>query len=294
VKRHSAPSTDKPLKDTQGAPEHCALGTLNQRFHETLGEFSAKAREALASGRVPVLLRLDDRLVLSVGDDRRAFNINARDYHLFKALAHLPLLAYLLRATGQGSAANSSTLQEALLETESELDWDALELGPISEVKAALEKVLTKSCVRDDDGQSLAILKTLQARCVQLAAKGEVASLCDAAQQVRRALEPSQWQEMHVVISGGTQPRYKQLSKNFFIRLLEDAKGDPATATHQVIYSESCQELDGAIKLVTKRLVNGHLAELFMNSPVDLDEDVLGDAGLAAIESVFGREPSPE
>jgi hypothetical protein len=62
-------------------------------------------------------------------------------------------------------------------------------------------------------------------------------------------------------------------------------------AAHRVIYAESCKTVEEALKLVATRIVSANLGEVFLHSPLSLDDDVLGDAGLAAIRDLF--TPSP-
>ncbi|MGZ8935677.1 MAG: hypothetical protein ACXW04_12340, partial [Methylobacter sp.] len=131
-------------------------------------------------------------------------------------------------------------------------------------------------------------LKPIFHSLVADAALDEATQLMTAMASIKlRVSDAQQWSQAFFVICAGHQPRYKQITKRFFERwLLEETHSD-LEAVHRVIYAESCQTLGEALQLVSTRIVSANLGEIFFHSPLSLDEDVLGDAGLAAIDRLF-------
>lgn len=83
------------LQDTAEKPTSSPLGNLNQIFHEEYQYWQDRAKQTIIDGKVPVLIRLDDRLVLVKGQQQSVFQINGDRYHELKALSHIPLAVYL-------------------------------------------------------------------------------------------------------------------------------------------------------------------------------------------------------
>ncbi|MEE4185610.1 MAG: hypothetical protein V2J12_07580 [Gammaproteobacteria bacterium] len=266
-------------RETAARPSSSTLGMLNRRFHERLAEARSDELARIHDGEVPVVLRIDDRLLVAVGSSVTIAAINGAEYHILKALAHLPVLAHLESVSRQNPASAGLTVD---LEHYDQFLRDRS--ISVSQFRYLTDKLAQRSLTNDEHMDLAAIQKCL----ISLAAENEVANLVDALLQVKtKLIEGSMWQRTHFVIYGGNQPRYKHLSKNFFKRLLTEQTKSEGAAIHRVIYSETCDTLDAAKDLVADRLVNGRLANVFMDSPLSLDADVLGDAGLEAIDRCF-------
>lgn len=276
-------------RDTSCEPSDSPLGHLNTMLHNCLQDFTGRARERVASGKVTVILRMDDRLLFSSGEHLRCHKVNGHRYHRLKALAHIPALAHLLHANRGNDPQPGQWISQSLDECAQWLDEQGLKQAAIRTAIDALivnGPSLANSGLTEDQ-QALSVINEFQQRCVRAAATDEVDALLSIMRRYRNQLDEQVWQATHFVVCGGHQPRYKQLSKNFFMRFLQKHGSTEDQARHRVIYSETCTSLDDARQLVAERLVNGHLAKVFLNSSTSLDKDVLGDAGLAAMDAAL-------
>jgi len=276
-------SADIESVSTEGRPESSQLGELNQRFHRYFASAQRAAHDRIENGDVPVVLRLDDRLVLAHGSRTTVAVINGAEYHMLKALAHLPMLAFLdsARADSLGAEALAAIVND-----------HAGLLARRSVDAAAFGECLQQLVAGNRDTSEQTSLSAIQQQLIALAAEDEVARLREICDQIQQELsEAGRWNVTHFVVSGGNQPRYKNLSKSFFKRLLSEQAGADEAAIHRVIYSETCDSLADAKDLVADRLANGALADVFLDSPISLDSDVLGDAGCEAIDRAFANAP---
>jgi len=265
--------------DTDSRPAASPLGQLNARFHERIEATRQTALDRIQAGEVPVLLRLDDRLIIAHGSRVSIAAINGAEYHLLKALAHLPVTAHL--EANQATESSAGEFAEAVDTYERFLTDRSIDARAY---RRLIMQLVDGSLGRNQYNEVSAVQHAL----IALAAADEVAKLAEVTARVEQELASvGCWERTHGVICGGNQPRYKHLSKHFFKRLLTEQTGSGDAATHRIVYSETCDHLEKAKELVADRLVNAKLAELFMDSPISLDADVLGDAGLAAIERVF-------
>lgn len=276
---------------SESKPAGRALGYLNQRFHEYLEEFEQTAREEILSGHVPVAWRSGDELVYCVGKATQSIAINCSGYHVLKALAHLPLLAWLQCETDSSEGVLLDQIEAAIDESaDFLLQFD---LAP-SVVKTAMQSAFAKLEQNEISDDGMLAVTDLHKLLIKTAARDEVKALMQAVRALQQTVDDVQWQRTHFVVSGGSQARYKELSKNFFVRLVLEQTGCQKQSIHRVIYAEDCQTLKDAIGLVAERLVNGRLAEVFLNSPISLDQDVLGDSALEAMDELFSGSSAPE
>lgn len=266
-------------RQTEARPVSSPLGHLNRRFHARLSTARQEALEQIKSGEVPVVLRLDDRLIVAHGAKVTRAAINGAEYHMLKALAHLPVLAHL--ESVHSPREDPGQFAEVIKDCERFLLDRSIDAAAFSRLVVNV----ARGTLSDSEHADLAVI---QQHLIARAAENEVSRLVGVMHKVERDLAAADcWSQTHFVVCGGNQPRYKHVSKSFFNRLLTEQTGSDEAEIHRVLYSETCDSLDAARDLVANRLVNGDLAQTFMDSPISLDSDVLGDAGLRAIDQVF-------
>jgi hypothetical protein len=197
-------------------------------------------------------------------------------------MSHVPLAVYLWLAEGR---ADDHRLRRALT--------DCAAIGEAAVGLAEACQALADQYDRDGLLGHQAVhafsrsLGPLFDRLVTEATEEEVAALGSVMRRIEDELGEARWAQTFLVVCAGHQPRYKQLTKLFFERWLNARPGATADTRHRVLYAEARNSVDEALDLLATRIVNGRLAEVFLNSPLSMDQDVLGDAGIAELNRFF-------
>ena len=100
------------VRDTSVRPERPVLGEFNRLFHDLYTAREERVIERLESGEIPVVVRMDDRLILLAGDEVTEYVITAERYHELKAASHIPAAVHL--ALAEPSAECATRLMDGL------------------------------------------------------------------------------------------------------------------------------------------------------------------------------------
>lgn len=129
------------------------------------------------------------------------------------------------------------------------------------------------------------------ARLMDRAARDEVCNIMEVLEKLD-AEEEIIWAETFLVVCDGAQPRYKNLSKMLFRRWIESRSEQLLDVSHHVLYSDVCQSYADVVDLLSRHLAGSVIGDVFLQNPLSLNQDVLGNAAQRAIEHYFsgGRE----
>jgi|AZIJ01.1.fsa_nt_gi hypothetical protein len=284
--------TNIQLEDTTKRPDAYPLYDINQHFHDQLEELRTSMRKKLDDGNIPVVVRLDSRLILALGDKRTILNVNDTYFHQLKAVAHLPIMLFLAARNNGDTAAISTEVQEALSQLQ---NGDCLPPSTLSIMQEAVTSltddsqwpILEFSAVRQ---YNEALQPAFQALITQ-AAKDEVEQTLKALHTLEALVDDDKrWKQTFYVICAGHQPRYKQLAKVLFRRWVFEATASSTEVEQRVLYGESLESVAAALELVATRLVNSDIGDAFLKSPLAMNQDVLGEAGEIAVNNAFSTE----
>lgn len=276
------------MTDTSSRPGQPALQKLNRLFHDTYSARGDGVWEQLRSGETPVIVRTGDRLVLHSDGETTDYEITGERYHELKAACHIPAAVHLALAEAESPADQAAVLAAGL----EGLDGLGASVDAIvCSTRILLEKM--RVAARESDLQeALAAYRSAARRALEALAREAAGIEIDAMDSAMRGIEArlpqKRLRESYFVICGGHQPRYKQLSKMYFRRWLDEAGWPGSRIAHQVIYAEGKETLDEALELVRTRIVDGRLSAALFEDLTSLDEDVLGDAGIEQLERRFG------
>lgn len=276
------------LKNTEAQPEHSVLGVINQNFHRDYKALVERQRELIESGQYTVLVRLDDRLSLFRGRDETCFHVNTEHYHSYKAASHIALATFLLLEYGAEDAEEFTGLLHRV---------DAQGDADIEQVVAVCQQVMGKA-----DGKPLSYqtvkefgksLAAPLARLLDRAARDEVHNIMAVLEKLDTD-EQINWAETFLIVCDGAQPRYKNLSKMLFRRWIESRSEHLLDYTHHVLYSEACQSYDDVMDLLSRHLAGSVIGDVFLQNPLSLNQDVLGNAAQRAIDHYFSGGGQPD
>lgn len=249
-------------------------------------------RQKLDEASIPVVVRLDSRLVLALGNKRTVLTINESYFHQLKAVAHIPILLFLAARNNADITAITTEVQHALSELQSAVQLPASILSIIDEAVTSLINtsqwpILEFSAVRHYNDALQPAFQPL----IALAARDEVEQTLKGLQRFGAEVDDEQrWKQTFYVVCAGHQPRYKQLAKLVFRRWILELTESSDEVEQRVLYGESLESVEAARELVVTRLVNREIGDAFLKSPLAMNQDVLGEAGEIAVESVFSAE----
>lgn len=269
------------LKNTEAQPEDSVLGTINQHFHRDYQALIERQRQLIESGQYTVLVRMDDRLSVFRGTDETRFYVNTANYHGYKAASHIALATFLLLEHRRDGVAHFESL---LRQLDPQGDQD------VAQVVAASRQLMAeaggqKLCYQavKDFGKALA---APLARLLDRAARDEVHRIM-AVLEGLDAEHAISWADTFLVVCDGAQPRYKNLSKMLFRRWIESRHDQLLDYQHHVLYSEACQTYEQVVDLLSRHLAGNVIGDVFLQNPLSLNQDVLGNAAQRAIDEYF-------
>ncbi len=276
------------LRETRVRPAQPALGEFNRLFHDLYTARADDRLRELESGDTPVVVRMDDRLILQWQGRDLEYEITGEPYHELKAASHIPAVVFLALTDTERSTDRLAAL-EAGLDGLPAFDQGADAIAGIT--RALLEQVRSSrpSDVHEAlSGYRSAVRSALQTMARE-AAGMEIEALDRAMRDIEARLECNRLQQTYFVVCAGHQPRYKQLSKMYFRHWLVDAGWPESRVAHHIVYAEGKASLKEALELVRTRIIDGQLAAALFGDLASLDEDVLGDAALEQLARRFGR-----
>ena len=261
---------------------------LNDWFTGDYAERLQIVQQRIRDDALPLLIRLGDDAIGLRGAERRQVRVLSERYHALKSLCHAPIAIYLRLSAARGGALAGPDVR-ALADLAAELRAFDTPEAPMRALRTASIDFLDTVCaLGHTDHDRLAAFER-QTRdplraCIDLAARDELETLHRHVQTFTATFTKQDWRAFRVVICASHQPRYRQSAKQYFKRLLHEHEGIEG----QVLYGENCRSEADALQLVATHLLDRELAEFFLDSPLDLQQDVLGDAAERVVEDIFG------
>lgn len=269
------------------------LDAANRAFGARYAERLDREVRRMAEEGLPVLIRMDDDLVLRSGSRRVCLTIADARYTGLKSVCHLPLGLYLEAGAAGRSAAALESLTGWVPMLESLADPSVHRAGTWADpVDRGLAAAIAAHCLdfvhgcRDDGCIALdrlqrftAGVRPLTARATERAAARALERLADAVTHLERTFDDEDaWRELFCVVCSGHQPRAGELNMQFFRRYLHDRRIGGSQAEHRLLYGEGLGEEDDALRLVAQRRVDAELGVHFTGSATRLNQDVLAHA----------------
>lgn len=265
---------------------------IPQLFGQYYSTRKAELRSRLLAGDVPVIVRVGPELFFLHDRRRRQQQVTGEEYDRLKHLCHIPLALYLRLA----ELVDQPLTARDVHELQRIAEWlDALEPqdGPSREivhcVRSVVGRALEARHVTADLLQQLARdpSDAIEA-CIDRAAMVELSAVHEIVERWTATFDDEHWAQLRVVVCANHQARYKQATKRYFQRRLGEPQREGAAGEHHVTYAESAATLDEALDLLATQMLDAELGTAFRNSPLALQQDVLGDAAERALDEILG------
>jgi len=281
------------------APRSGPLAPANAGFHETYERLVAATVAGLGHD-VPVIVMLGDDLTLLAGGDRRTEQALPEHYHQLKSIGHLVfgvLLTLLDHGSGPLSDATRAALTQRLVELdEAQAAIAGLPAGEqptqqtlLDHARRLIETVLASQSA--DDGLLATHARHLGpfiSRTTATAVRFELDRLHAIVTSWRQSLGRERWSRVIVVVCGRHQPRYRDVARQYFGRLLREAEGIGAATEDRILYAEQIDSVDSALDLLARHMIDQRASALLFGDRRHLQQDLLADAAAAYLDQLLG------
>ena len=302
-----ASPSGSPPSGSAALPPEDPLVALNDVFHDAYSE----RREALVSRMGPVIVQIDDVLILRHGELRLEGASRTRRYHEFKAIDHLPLGLFVLLLDAKGSLDARSRARLGALRGLITVVADGLpERGFTPEQLARQRRILEASKALVErvlaDGQVPADALTAFARAqapellanAEDAARDQLETMHATVEAWKERLAPEDRERLRVVVAAAHMSTPGNLSLQYFSLALGEAWAgrfdqEDLGPGKRVLVSETGFDEAQALTLLATQTLDARVGRRFFGEEDRLTRDVLADASERILSEMFQTRPEP-
>ena len=297
------PVTQRKLAEAQELPPRDGLfAAVNVGFHKAYTRLVEQVLAQLGES-VPVVVVIgDDATLLCDGGEQRAQVIPAR-YHELKALAHLAFGVQLtLMANGSGrlielSASELHERRAQIREAQANASFSpTVTITPkapaelLCRARTLVDRVLAEGAVDFESLQEhVRALASHALETARLAVCIELEQLHALLGRWRNHVGEARWAGLYVVVCGTHQPRYREATCQYFGRLLHQPDGSGAEREDRLVYGEGLCDIDAALDLLARHIIDQRASNLFFGDRRRLQEDLLADAAATEVRRLFPK-----
>ena len=300
------PYTQRKLAQARNLPpRNGPFSAFNIGFHATYTRLVEQVLAQLGDTVPVVVLIGDNATLLCDGGEQREQVIPTR-YHELKALAHLAFGVQLtLMANGSSRLTELTAnelherrvqIREAQSAANSAFSTATGTTAPnapaelLCRAGTLVDSVLTQGVV---DFQRLhehvRALASHALETAQLAVRIELEQLHALLGRWRNDLGERHWAGLYVVICGAHQPRYREATCQYFGRLFHEPEGSAAEREDRLVYGEGLCDVDAALDLLARHIVDQRASNLLFGDRRRLQEDLLADAARTEVRKLFPK-----
>ena len=286
-------------------PRNEPYAAINSGFHATYTRLVEQVLAQLGDSVPVVVLIGDDATLLCDGREQREQVIPAR-YHDLKALAHLAFgvqLTLMANGSGRLTELTASELHEKraqIREVQAGINaWPiSASSSPMMKAPAELlcrarvlaDRVLAEGAVDFERLQEhIRALASHALETAQFAVCIELEQLHALLGRWRNDLGETRWAGLYVVICGAHQPRYREATCQYFGQLLHEREGYSAEREDRLVYGEGLTDIDAALDLLARHIVDQRASNLLFGDRRRLQEDLLADAASTEVRKLFPK-----
>lgn len=268
-----------------------SLDEVNADFHEAYDTARSAAEEA-----APVLVFIDDALVVYRHGERRSFPVTPRLYHAIKSASHAPLALYSMlyhhgdQALDAAAVRRLGALRQHTQVSLGGLARDITAAAVLAELQPLLESTLALIDRSVAEGRATQSAVVAFARScgpallhlIDYATGVQLDALHTCVEQVLAAMTPAETNTLQVVVAGPHQARERSVAMQYFRKRLHE----PEHTEERVAYAENAADEQAALTLVGTRRFDRALAGAFFGDEKRLQRDLLGDAAARRLSAI--------
>jgi hypothetical protein len=287
------------------APPNEPFAAFNAGFHESYTRLVEQVLAQLGDS-VPVLVLIGDGATLLCGGGEKREQVIAARYHELKSIGHLAFgiqLTLMANGTGHLTELTANELHQRRAQIrEAQAAVDAWSAGASSSTtmkapdellcraRTLVDRVLAEGGVDFDRlKEHIRALAAHALETAQLAVCIELEQLHALLGRWRNELGEKRWAGLYVVICGAHQPRYREAACQYFGRLLHEGDGSAAEREDRLVYAEGLCDVDAALDLLARHIVDQRASHLLFGDRRRLQEDLLADAANAEVRKLLPK-----
>jgi len=301
----TAPATEAGAGSAAPArkPATTPLGKINEHFHTDYDRVLAAHVARLKAG--PVLWMRGTQLIVLNQNTERKHSVAGGTYHALKSISHAPFLLVVTLLGNEGPTLTSTTRES--LERQRQLLADALlalthpdpaqrppvpaelveqEQALLKATAALVEEVLASGPPSQQRLEAFAAGVRPIIHANFLAAAREVlGNLHQRVTEFRAEIGEEQWARTHVVVSVARQARAREITVQYFERVLGERMGEGASQEGRLVVAEEFnrgQVLDQLAAHVLDQEAGG----ILLGNPKRLQLDALAEAATQVLEEM--------
>ena len=286
-------------------PSNEPFAGINIGFHETYTRLVEQVLAQLGDSVPVIVLIADDATLLCDGAEQREQMIPAR-YHELKALAHLAFgvqLTLMANGSGRLTELTASELhkkhaqireaQAAIKASRASASSSQMMKAPdelLCRARTLVDRVLAEGVVEFDRLQEhVRALGSHALETAQLAVCIELEQLHALLGRWRNDVGERRWTGLYVVVCGAHQPRDREAACQYLGKLLHEREGSAAEREDRLVYGEGLCDVDAALDLLARHVVDQRASNLLFGARRRLQEDLLADAARAEVRKLFPK-----
>lgn len=279
-------------------PFESVITALNKDFHHSYNMLIHNTHQSLGREGNPVIIMQSDRVILLHDGQRESFEVIPHLYHLIKAISHISFGIYVTLANNDFGQLKDEIRQDLFTKQElieaalSILDEEPIPINHLESQRQTLENglnmikvVLASGVVDPEQIRSFGLSNApLYLENAALTVSLELDVLHDTVMKWKEELGPDNWANLYVVVCAGHQARYREASKQYFQRLLHEQEGLGADLENRVVYAESIHDLDAAIDMLARHIVDQRASIELFSDQTRLQQDLMSDGAAAYLD----------
>jgi len=287
-------------------PYSGSLNTVNQQFHQDYNILVKYTLSYLGDSTHPVIVFTGDSLVFRYKGTRQASRVVPAEYHQLKAISHLPLGIFTMVSTWQeGPLSDSSiarlkgyktlieTIQSDLLKYSLSPSLLAKQQEILTHSQTYIQLVLNEKAYKKESRNAFA--KTIQRYIlddVDESARLELTSLHKQTQLWLKEIDKASLQQLLVVIGSSHQARYRELSVQYFDKVLKEQSDGSAFTENRLVFAESVFNENGCLSVLARHIIDQEIGLEFFGDRYRMQRDLLSDAAKKYINELFPESGS--
>lgn len=284
-------------------PYEDVISDLNQAFHYSYNQLIHETHEKLGKKGFPVIIMFGEKVMLFHDGEQETVEVIPGLYHRIKSISHVSFGVYILLATnGYGELQDSIRMD---MEHAKELIESAL--GILDEEPIPEEHMGTQRATLDNAvGMIIDVLESGQVEEERVRQFGkenaplyldnaafgaqlELDLLHDTVMRWQKEIGEKPWESLYVVICAGHQARYRELSRQYFQKLLHEMDGLGAALEDRVVYAEHIHDVDAALDLLARHINDQKASNNFFGDKMRLQQDLMSEAAANYLEELLAE-----
>jgi len=286
-------------------PNKGCLSTLNNQFHSDYNALVADIISHFGDSTHPIIIFTGDCLVFRYRGTRQSGLVIPPEYHQLKAISHLPLGIFTMVSTWQEGKLTSNNIHR-LKEYDSLINVIYSEIDNYS-YNSALLKVQQQILKHSQNYiQFLLAENKYEEKTrnefsrkieqyilddVDESAKLELTGLHNQTQIWLKQIPIEKRQQLYVVIGSSHQARYRELSVQYFDRILNEQSDGSALSENRLVFAESVFLESGCLSVLARHIIDQEVGLQFFGDRYRMQRDLLSDAATKYINRLFASPP---